>query len=283
MDTRDLRGTVAAVTGAASGIGRATALEAARRGADVAICDVDEPALAAAADELRKLGVRVCARPADVSRPEAMQAFAAAAHDELGPVRLLVNNAGIGVGGAFLDVPLEEWTRVVGTNLMGVVHGCAAFVPRMVETGRGGHVVNVASMAGYCAGAMMTSYHATKFGVIGFSESLRAELSVHGIGVTAICPGVIDTNITRVSRFYGPAWSEEQRERLVRAFQRRGYHPERVARAILKAVRRNRAVAPVSPEAWAGYYLKRFAPWAVAWFARAPVRRLTRGGAGRPA
>lgn len=273
MDTRDLGGSVAVVTGAASGIGRATALECARRGADVGLCDVDEAGLESAAQEIRALGRRVAARVTDVSQADAMQAFAAAVAGELGTPRLLVNNAGIGVGGSFLEVPLAEWSRVVGINLMGVVHGCSAFLPAMVEAGRGGHVANVASMAGYCAGPLMTSYYATKFGVVGFSESLRIELSTHGIGVTAICPGVIDTNITRASRFYGADWDESRRERLVRAFQRRGYGPDKVARKLLLAVRRNRAVAPVSPEAWTGYYLKRFAPWAVAAFGRLSMRR----------
>ena len=282
MDTRDLSGSVAVVTGAGSGIGRATALEAARRGADVGLCDVDEAGLHATARAIRDLGRRATARVADVSHADAVEAFAGAVRAELGAPRLLVNNAGIGVGGAFLEVPLEEFGRVVGINLMGVVHGCAAFLPAMIEAGHGGHVVNVASMAGYVAGPLMTSYHATKFGVIGFSESLRAELALHGIGVTAICPGVIDTNITRTSRFYGAGWDESQRERMVRAFQRRGYGPDKVARKILLAVRRNRAVAPVSPEAWAGYYLKRLAPWAVAAFGRHSMRRIAREQAARP-
>jgi NAD(P)-dependent dehydrogenase (short-subunit alcohol dehydrogenase family) len=279
MDTRDLRGSVAVVTGAASGIGRATALECARRGADVGICDVDEAGLESAAEEIRARGRRAVARVTDVSRADAVEAFAAAVRDELGAARLLVNNAGIGVGGAFLDVPLAEFERVVGVNLMGVVHGCTSFLPAMVEARRGGHVVNVASMAGYCAGPLMTSYHATKFGVVGFSESLRPELAPHDIGVTAICPGVIDTNITRTSRFHGPDWDESRRDELVRAFQRRGYGPDRVARKILLAVRRNRTVAPVSPEAWLGYYLKRLAPWAVAAFGRVAMRRAV-GGSG---
>jgi len=283
MNTRDLRGALAVVTGAASGIGRATALEAARRGADVAICDVDEAGLEATAREIREIGRRVCAQPADVTRMEAMERFAAGVRTELGPPQLLVNNAGIAVGGTFLDVPLEEFVRVVDVNLMGVVHGCAAFLPAMVEAGRGGHVVNVASMAGYCAGPGLTSYHATKFGVVGFSESLRAELAVHGIGVTAICPGLIDTNIPRATRYYGPGWSESERERIVRVFQRRGYGADRVARRILLAVRRNRAVAPVSPEAWVGYYLKRLAPWAVTLLGRWQMGRMAREAAARRA
>jgi len=279
MDPRDLGGSVAVVTGAASGIGRATALECARRGADVGLCDVDEAGLEATAQEIRGLGRRAVARVADVSRADAVEAFAAAVQGDLGTPQLLVNNAGIGVGGPFLDVPLAEFERVVGINLMGVVHGCKAFLPGMVEAGRGGHVVNVASMAGYCAGPHMTSYHATKFGVVGFSESLRLELAEHGIGVTAICPGVIDTNIPRATRFYGAGWDESQRDRVVRAFQRRGYGPDKVARKILLAVRRGRTVAPVSPEAWAGYWLKRLAPWAVSAFGRLQLRLATRASA----
>jgi len=173
MDTRDLSGSVAVVTGAASGIGRSTALECARRGADVGLCDVDAAGLSAVAAEVRALGRRAVARVTDVSNAEAMAEFAAAVRADLGAPRLVVNNAGVGVGGAFVDVPLAEWEQVVGINLMGVVHGCSAFLPAMIEAVRGGHVVNVASMAGYCAGPLMTSYHATKFGVVGspFSTS----------------------------------------------------------------------------------------------------------------
>ncbi len=160
-----------------------------------------------------------------------------------------------------LDVPLEEFRRVIEINLMGVVHGCYAFLPRMRDQAGPAQVVNIASMAGYWSGPSMSSYHASKFGVVGFSESLRAELAMHQIGVTAICPGVINTPIVRNVRMYGPGATEENRQRGIDLFARRGYTPERVARNIMKAIQRNRALAPISPEAWIAYYVQRLAPW----------------------
>ena len=128
-------------------------------------------------------------------------------------------------------------------------------------------------MAGYVAGPGMSAYSLTKYGVIGFSESIRAELAEHGIGVTAICPGIIKTGIMRAARMYGPMASEEMRERGVRLFERRNYPPERVAKNILRAIQRNRAVAPVTPEAWVFYYLKRLFPGFVRWLGAFGARR----------
>lgn len=273
MDVKSLSGRVGVVTGAASGIGRATALEMARRGARVAICDIDEAGLAETAQNIEARGCEVIARRVDVTQMDEVQAWADAAFAAFGRVDLVVNNAGIGVGGALLDVPLEEFRRVVEINLMGVVHGCYAFLPQMRDAGGPAHVVNIASMAGYWAAPFMTSYHATKFGVIGFSSSLSAELQPLGIGVTVICPGVINTPIVQTTRMYGTLATEENRQRSVEMFARRGYTPERVARNIMKAVQRGRLIAPVSPEAWTFYYLKRVAPWLERLFARLAMGR----------
>lgn len=268
MNTRNLDGKVGVVTGAGSGIGRSTALALAERGADLAICDVNEADLAATADALKALGRRVYSERVDVAEDSEMQHFAEATRGELGRVDIVVNNAGIGVAGLFVEVPLEAWNRILGINIRGVVHGCQAFLPGMIEAGQGGHIVNIASMAGYCQAPGMTAYGATKFAVLGFSESLRAELSVHGIGVTAVCPGVINTAIVRTSASYGASDDPELRAEGIRAFERRNYSPDRVAQGILKAIAKNRGVAPISPEAWAGYWLKRLFPGAVAWLAR---------------
>ncbi|MDP9134792.1 MAG: SDR family NAD(P)-dependent oxidoreductase [Actinomycetota bacterium] len=274
MDVSNLTGKVACVTGAASGIGRATALELARRGCDLAICDLDEGGLAETAEGSSALGRRVHSARVDVADLEQMKRFADAALGALGRIDIVVNNAGIAVGGAFVDVPLHEFAKVMGVNLMGVVHGCHVFLPRMLEQETGGHIVNIASMAGYIAGPGSTSYTASKFAVIGFSESLRAELREHGIGVTAVCPGIIDTPIVRTSRAYGAAATPEYRERGARLFERRNYGPDRVARAILKAIARNRAVAPVTPEAWIGYWIKRLFPGLIALAGRASARSM---------
>ena len=264
MDTTNLQGRTVLVTGAGSGIGRATALEAARRGADLAVCDVDEPGLAQTEQTARAAGREVTARRVDVADREQMREFAEA----VGAVDILVNNAGVGLAAEFLDTPLEEWDWIVSINLMGVVHGCHFFVPKMIERGAGGHVVNISSMAGYLPSPGLSAYSATKFAVLGLSEALREELRPHGIGVTAICPGLINTPIVTSTRAYGAAADPAWRERAVTAFERRNYGPEKVAVNILKAVQRERTVAPVSPEAHAGYALKRTSPRLAGWLNR---------------
>ena len=272
MDTRNLSGKVAVVTGAGSGIGRATALALAERGANLAVCDIDEAGLAETCDRIKALGRDVFSQTVDVAQADAMQAFAQGTRDALHRVDIVVNNAGIGVAGLFVDVPLEAWTKILGINISGVVHGCHAFLPGMIEAGAGGHIVNIASMAGYCQAPGMTAYGTTKFGVLGLSESLRAELSLHDIGVTAVCPGVINTAIVRTSQTYGANDDPELREQGIRAFERRNYTPERVAQGILRAIQKNRGVAPVSPEAWGGYWIKRLVPGLIAWMARRSAR-----------
>ena len=268
METSNLTGRTVLVTGAGSGIGRSTALLAARRGADLVVCDRNEAGLAETEAEARSLGREVLARRVDVADRDQMTEFATAVGESVGAVDLLVNNAGVGLGAEFLDTELSDWDWIVSINLMGVVHGCKLFVPPMVEQGAGGHVVNVSSVAGYMASPPLAAYSATKFAVLGLSEALREELRPHGIGVTAICPGLINTPITTTSRMRGASADPARRERIRAMYERRNYGPDRVARNILKAVDRGRTVAPVSPEAWFAYGLKRLSPRLTGWVVR---------------
>lgn len=261
MDVTSLTGKTALVTGAASGIGLETAALFAARGADLVICDLDATGLDAAKHRFEALGRRVQAQVVDVADAAAMSEFADSVHEDVEAVDILMNNAGVAIGGPFLATSLEDWDWILGINTKGVVHGCHYFVPNMVRRGSGGHVINVSSAAGFTATSALAAYNATKFSVLGLSEALWEELRPHGIGVTAICPGIIDTPITRNSRLVGEMDKPEMREHMVSRYQRRGYPPERVAVNILKAVQRNRVVAPISPEAWAMYYMKRFTPW----------------------
>jgi len=269
-------GTVALVTGAASGIGRETALAFARAGADLALCDVNETGLDETARTVRALGRRVLTGQVDVARADDVRTFAADVHRAHEAVDVLVNNAGVGLGGGFLDTTLEDWNWIIGINLLGVVHGCHFFLPPMVRRRRGGHVVNVSSAAGYVATAELAAYSTTKFAVFGLSEALRDELRPHGIGVTTVCPGLINTPITQTSRMRGSVATPAARAALVALYARRNYGPERVAANILRAVARNRPVAPISPEAWAMYVLKRAAPRLTARLNRALQDRMQR-------
>ena len=187
----------------------------------------------------------------------------------MGPVSVLVNNAGIAAGGYFLDTSYESWSEILAVNLLGVVHSCRAFVPAMAAGGQGGHVVNIASMLGYTGVRGAGAYCTSKFGVVGFSESLRAELSDHGVGVSAICPGMVRTNIIGSAILESALEDTEARRSDIHAlYDRRNFPPERVAAAIVKAIRRNRALVPVAPEAWIAWYLKRWAPGLLAWITR---------------
>jgi NAD(P)-dependent dehydrogenase (short-subunit alcohol dehydrogenase family) len=276
MDVTNLTGSTVLVTGAASGIGKETALACARRGAGLAICDMNEAGLAETAHQIRTLGRDVIAQRVDVASADDMREFAAAVHAQVDAVDILMNNAGVGLGAGFLDTSLTDWEWIIGINLKGVIHGCHFFIPPMVARGQGGHVINVASAAAFVATEALAAYSTTKYAVFGLSEALRDELLRHHIGVTAVCPGIINTAITATSPLRGANDTPEVRRRMIEIYQRRNYGPERVARNILKAVQRNRAVAPISPEAWAMYYLKRLVPGLVAWVNRSSAERLRR-------
>jgi NAD(P)-dependent dehydrogenase (short-subunit alcohol dehydrogenase family) len=273
---RDFAERTVLVTGAASGIGRETALAFARAGAKLVVCDLNERGIEETAQAIRGLGRPVLARPVDVASQTAMEEFADAVHSEHEAVDILVNNAGVGLGGGFLDTSLADWDWIVGINLRGVVHGCHFFLPPMVARGQGGHVVNVSSVAGYVATAQLVAYGATKFAVLGLSEGLRDELHPHGIGVTTVCPGIINTRITETSPMRGRYATPAARTTILALYRRRNYGPERVAVRILRAVRKNRAVTPVSPEAWTMYFLKRLAPGLTARLNRALAARVER-------
>jgi NAD(P)-dependent dehydrogenase (short-subunit alcohol dehydrogenase family) len=249
----------ALVTGAASGIGRSTALALAREGATLIVCDVDPDGLQEVRKEIDAITRCVFAERVDVGDREAMRAFADRVHDNVPAVDLLVNNAGVGLAGGVLHTTLDDWDWVIRTNLWGVIHGCHFFVPAMAERGSG-HVVNVSSVAGYFAAAEMLGYATSKFAVFGLSESLRADLTPRGIGVTTVCPGLIHTGIINKTRFRGTADTESARGRLEQLYRRRRYGPDKVARAILDGVHKDRAVVPVAPEAWGLYWMKRFVP-----------------------
>jgi NAD(P)-dependent dehydrogenase (short-subunit alcohol dehydrogenase family) len=181
---------------------------------------------------------------------------------------IVVNNAGIGQAEAFLDTPADQWDRVLDVNLGGVVNGCRSFAERLVERGTGGHIVNVSSMAAYAPLQVMSAYCTSKAAVYMFSDCLRAELDAAGIGLSTICPGIIDTNIVHTTRFDPPPGKSAQvagrRKQLEAAFAARRYGPDKVAKAIVSAVKKNKPIRPVAPEAYLLYGTSRLAPQACA-------------------
>ncbi len=253
---KDFREKVTVITGAGSGIGRATALAFAAQGADLIIVDKEEDRIAEAAKEIEARGARVLARKVDVSDRTQVEDLAKYVIAERSRVDILYNNAGIGVGGSFECTSLEEWERIFSINFWGVLYGIRAFLPHMIER-RYGHIVNTSSLAGLCAIPGMSAYCSTKFAVAGLGEALRAEVRRYGIGVSTICPGVINTRVVADGCMNLREESRANRQAVVEFYKKFGWPPERVARAVLSAVRHNRSVVPVGPEAWIQWFGKR--------------------------
>ncbi|GAA2420693.1 SDR family oxidoreductase [Streptomyces mauvecolor] len=256
-------GQLVLVTGAASGIGRATAFAFAEAGARIVAVDRDAEGATRTAEMSRLIGApEAWGETVDVSDEQAMEKLAEKVATEYGVVDVLVNNAGIGLSGSFFDTTAEDWKKVLDVNLWGVIHGCRIFGKQMAERGQGGHIVNTASAAAYQPSRALPAYSTSKAAVLMLSECLRAELAGQGIGVSAICPGLVNTNITSTTHFAGTDAQEEKRlqKKTSRLYGLRNFPPEKVASAILRAVVKNQAVVPVTPEARGAHLMSRFTP-----------------------
>lgn len=271
-DTAVLTGKVAVVTGAGSGIGRSLARLLGERGAVVHLADVDDASAEVVAAEVRAAGGTAVAHAVDVSDADAVARLAEVVFAD-GPVDLLFNNAGIGHAGDVLDTELEDWRRLVGVNLMGVVHGVHAFLPRLLAQGRPAHIVNTASMAGLVPNPGMAPYSATKAAIVALSEALEGELAGTAVGVSVLCPGVIDTGIVKTSVMRG-AWVDRQAS-AIELYAKRGTSPDVVARQALDAVARGRLVVPTPRyQVVPGWLVKRASPRASRALTAATMKQL---------
>jgi len=224
----------AVVTGAGSGIGEAFAYELARRGGRVVCSDINLETVEATAAAIRAKGGEAVAFACDVSKLEQVEQLARDAEQWFGcPVDLVVNNAGVGAGGMNIgDIPMDDWHWVMGVNLWGVIHGCHVFAPKIRALGRGG-IINVCSTASFAAAPLMGPYNVSKAAVLALSETLAAEMSGTGVGVTALCPTFVKTNIARDGRI--PEGSSQIAAKLMKWT---GISAERVANTTLNALDR---------------------------------------------
>ena len=261
---RTLVDRVAVVTGAASGIGRATAVLLAHQGCDLALADVDEAGMAETAAKVREAGRRASTHVVDVSDKARMAAFADEVVAEHGAVHILVNNAGVSVTAPLAEQSLEDFEWIVGINFWGVVYGCKFFLPHLRRAG-GATIVNLSSMFGLIGLPTQSSYCATKFAVRGFSESLAAELAHDDIDVISVHPGGIATNIVRSGRFI----DAKRQHKAAKWFDRFAMPPEDAAWQIVEGIKRRKARVLITREAVLTDLLKRaypaIPPRAVAW------------------
>ncbi len=241
-------GKVAAITGAAEGIGRAIAARAAAEGMVLALSDINAGSLEKTAAYFREQGAVVLACPTDVSKPDQVEAFAAATLEKFGKVHLLVNNAGVSLAKTVWETTPRDWDWVMGVNFHGVTNGLRAFLPRMMAQGDEGHVVNVASLAGLVSLPGLAAYNASKFAVVTVSEGLFHDLALRGakIGVTVLCPGWVRTGIASSERNRGdggqaePARADPTAMKIGAAIRQavdKGMAPEHVAEKLFAAIR----------------------------------------------
>ncbi|WP_299559634.1 SDR family oxidoreductase [uncultured Mycolicibacterium sp.] len=248
------------ITGAASGIGRAVALKLAAEGAQLFLTDRDAEGLERTVADARARGATVAAhRALDIADFDAVAAFAADIHTVHPAMDVVMNIAGISAWGTVDQLTHEHWRSMIDVNLMGPIHVIEEFVPPMVAAGRGGHLVNVSSAAGLVALPWHAAYSASKYGLRGLSEVLRFDLARHGIGVSVVVPGAVNTRLVQTVQIAGVDRDDPRVQRWVRRFQGHAVTPERAADRILAGVRRNRFLIYTSADIRALYLFKRLA------------------------
>lgn len=251
------------ITGAASGIGRATARHFAAHGARLVLCDVRKAQVDAVGAEIRAHGTDAITYGVDVSDLNQMSVFSTWVSDRVGALDVLINNAGIMLPGGFQDTGYDQWRRTFDVNFWGPLYAVKLLAPKMIERGQGA-IVNVASVSGRVGFSKLTAYSSSKFALVGFSQALGAELQGSGVTVSTVCPGFVKTSIADNALI-----SEEARASANAVLEKRGIEPERVARAIESAARSGQALVHVGFDAHLLSLAARLAPGiSSSWLAR---------------
>jgi NAD(P)-dependent dehydrogenase (short-subunit alcohol dehydrogenase family) len=254
----EIRGKKMLITGAASGIGRATAIRTGRMGARLFLTDINGEGLEETRRAIEEEGGEVClAVVVDVSDYEAVRALADDIHIEYGALDILANIAGVALFSQVEDMTHEQWEKIVDVNLWGPFHGIECFVPEMVRSGKGGHVLSVSSTAGIIGLPWHVAYAGTKHALVGSSEVLRFDLRKHNIGVSVILPGAVDTAIVQTTVINA---DEEACRKSRKLFSRYAIAPERVADLIVDAIEKNKFLVITTTDIKLLYFLKRVFP-----------------------
>lgn len=248
------------VTGAGSGIGRATAERFAKKGWRAIVTDINERSGGETVDRITSAGGTAVFCKADSSSAEEWAELADWVCAEYGVPELVVNNAGILIGGNFMEQTGDDWRRMIQINMMGPILGSRTFVERMVESGKRGHIVNVASCGAFMPTSVAPSYVTAKAGVYFATQALRSEFGRQGVGVSAICPGLIRTGLAANGHRAGDDAAESWSTKLGAGHRYFGRSPKRVAAAIDRAVRWNLGTVPVGSEAWLSWFAYRTSP-----------------------
>jgi short-subunit dehydrogenase len=254
---KNIRGKCALITGAASGIGRAIALALAHEGADLFLVDIDQQRLTATADEARQHGVRVVARAADLSQPAEIHGVVASLTESGLALDILVNNAGIAFYGPTEQMTAQQWDQLLAVNLHAPIQFTRELLPTLLARPEA-HVLNVCSILGLVAMPRLAAYHVSKYAMVGLSEALRVEFGPRGLGVTALCPGLVQTNLFEAAKTAPgkafpkiPSWLCTS--------------PERVAARAVRAIRRCEGLVLITPLAQFVWRFKRLAPGLLDW------------------
>ncbi len=255
---RTIRNRTALITGAASGIGRAIALRLAREGANLFLLDINEAELASTILAARCEGTRVTGQRCDVSQTSQIQQSVQLVVERWGGVDILVNNAGITYYGDTAEMSAEHCERLLAINLHAPIHFTRELLPTLLDRDEA-HVLNVASFFGLIGSRKLAAYTSSKFGLVGFSESLRAEYGRCGLGVTALCPGFVDTNLFATA----PRGNDQTESKMPPSWILTT--PEKIANRAIKAIYRNQALVVQQPYAKLAYFGKRFFPGLLDW------------------
>ncbi len=261
MPVASLSGKRCFITGAASGIGRATAIAAARQGADLHLTDIDAAGLERAATEIGRAGQVSHFKAIDIRDHDAVVALAEEIHAAHGSMDVVMNVAGVSTWGTIDKLQHSDWRQMIDVNLVGPISVLECFVPPMIAARRGGHVVNVSSAAGLFGLPWHAAYSASKFGLRGVSEVLRFDLRPHGIGVSLVCPGGVRTPLVETVNIVGVDPESPRIRKLKARFEKRAVSPETVAEKIIEGIEKNRYMVFSSRDIQVGYWFQRkFAP-----------------------